>query len=100
LDCGMDVNPRSGLEVVGDAATLWVPDPWHGLAPRIVIQRPEGEERLEVERADPYGRELVEVEAAVREGRSPSLDRRESVAQARVIDALYREASSGVAVSL
>jgi D-xylose 1-dehydrogenase (NADP+, D-xylono-1,5-lactone-forming) len=98
FDCGMDVNPRSGLEVVGDAATLWVPDPWHGLTPGIVIQRPDGEERVSVERVDPYGRELVEVESAVREGRAPRLDRVESVGQARVISALYRAASSGVAV--
>jgi xylose dehydrogenase (NAD/NADP) len=100
FDCAMDVYPRSGLEVVGDVATLWVPDPWHGVAPGIVVQRDGGEERVEVERVDPYGRELVEVEAAVRAGRAPLVDRVESVRQARVIDALYRAADGGVAVSL
>jgi xylose dehydrogenase (NAD/NADP) len=99
FDCGMDVNPRSGLEVVGDAGTLWVADPWHGLAPGIVLQRPSGEEAIAVERVDPYGRELLELEAAVREGRPPRLDRAESVAQARVIAALYRAADEGRAVT-
>jgi xylose dehydrogenase (NAD/NADP) len=99
FDCGMDVNPRSGLEVVGDAGTLWVADPWHGLEPGIVLQRPSGQEPIAVERVDPYGRELLEVEAAVREGRAPALDRAESVAQARVIAALYRAADEGRAVT-
>src|SRR5215470_3222074 len=89
FDCGMDVYPRSGLEVVGDQDALWIADPWHGLAPAIV--RASGE-RIAVEAVNPYGRELLEVEAAVREGRAPALDRAFSVGQARVIDAIYRSA--------
>jgi D-xylose 1-dehydrogenase (NADP+, D-xylono-1,5-lactone-forming) len=100
FDCGMDVYPRSGLEVVGDAGTLWVADPWHGIQPGIVLARDGREERIEVERVNPYGRELLEVEAAAREGRPPALDRAESVAQARVIAALYRAAEEGRAVAL
>jgi predicted dehydrogenase len=99
FDCGMDVYPRSGLEVVGDEATLWIADPWHGVAPGIVVRRQGGEERLEVERVDPYGKELLEVEAAVREGRPPRLTRAESVAQARTIAALYRAADEGRAIT-
>jgi predicted dehydrogenase len=49
---------------------------------------------------NPYGRELLEVEAAVREGRAPALDRAESVGQARTIDALYRSAEEGRAIAL
>jgi predicted dehydrogenase len=100
LDCGMDVYPRSGLEVVGDEATLWIADPWHGVAPGIVVRRDGVEERIEVERVDPYGKELLEVEAAVREGRRPRLDRAESLGQARTIAALYRAADEGRAVAL
>jgi predicted dehydrogenase len=100
FDCGMDVYPRSGLEVVGDEATLWVADPWHGLTPGIVLQRGAGEERIEVEAVNPYGRELLEVEAAVAEGRAPALDRAESLGQARTIAALYRAADEGRAVEL
>jgi D-xylose 1-dehydrogenase (NADP+, D-xylono-1,5-lactone-forming) len=98
LDCGMDVYPRSGLEVVGDAGTLWVADPWHGVRPGIVLAREGREERIDVERVDPYGRELLEVEAAASEGRAARLDRGESVAQARVIAALYRAADEGRAI--
>ena len=57
-------------------------------------------ERIEVERVNPYGRELLELEAAVREGRAPALDRAESVGQARAIDALYRSAEEGRAITL
>ena len=100
FDCGMDVYPRSGLEVVGDQATLWIADPWHGVTPGIVMRRDLGEERIEVEAVDPYGQELLEIEAAVAEGRPPRLDRAESVAQARAIAALYRAADEGCAVTL
>jgi D-xylose 1-dehydrogenase (NADP+, D-xylono-1,5-lactone-forming) len=96
FDCGMDVDPRSGLEVVGDAGTLWIADPWHGLEPGIVLNG----ERIEVERVNPYGKELLEVEAAVAEGRAPRLDRAESLGQARTIAALYRSAAEGRAVTL
>jgi predicted dehydrogenase len=97
FDCGMDVYPRSGLAVVGDKATLWIADPWHGQSPGIDVV---GGERIEVERVNPYGRELVEFEAAVRDGRAPALDRAESVGQARTIDALYRSAEEGRAITL
>jgi D-xylose 1-dehydrogenase (NADP+, D-xylono-1,5-lactone-forming) len=97
FDCGMDVYNRSGLEVVGDQDTLWIADPWHGQSPGIVLASGE---RIEVERVNPYGRELLEMEAAVREGRAPALDRAESIGQARTIDALYRSADEGRAITL
>jgi len=96
FDCGMDVENRSGLEVVGDAGTLWVADPWHGLAPGIELSG----ERIDVEAVNPYGAELLEVEAAVSEGRAPRLDRTESVNQARAIAALYQAADEGSAITL
>jgi predicted dehydrogenase len=100
FDCGMDVYPRSGLEIVGDEATLWIADPWHGLTPGIVLRRGLGEERIEVEAVNPYGRELLEVEAAVAEGRPPRMDRAESLGQARTIAALYQAADEGRTVTL
>jgi predicted dehydrogenase len=93
----MDVYHRAGLEVVGDADTLWIADPWHGLSPGIELASGR---RIEVEAVNPYGRELLEVEAAVREGRAPALDRAFSAGQARTIDALYRSAEEGRAVTL
>src|SRR3954453_1774342 len=59
FDCGMDVAPRGAIEVVGDAATLLAPDPWHGPNPELVVVRPGAEpERLRPQRVDPYAREL------------------------------------------
>jgi D-xylose 1-dehydrogenase (NADP+, D-xylono-1,5-lactone-forming) len=97
FDCGMDVYHRSGLEVVGDQDTLWIADPWHGGAPGIELASGT---RVEVEAVNPYGRELLEVEAAVREGRPPAIGRADSVGQARTIDAIYRSADEGRAITL
>jgi D-xylose 1-dehydrogenase (NADP+, D-xylono-1,5-lactone-forming) len=101
FDCGMDVAPRAGIEVVGDAATLLVPDPWHGPNPEIVVLRPgEEPERRRPERVDPYARELEEFSAAVEGGPPPRLGREDALGQARAIDALYRAAAEGRAVTL
>jgi D-xylose 1-dehydrogenase (NADP+, D-xylono-1,5-lactone-forming) len=101
FDCGMDVAPRAAIEVVGDAATLLLPDPWHGPNPEIVVVRPGAEpERLRPERVDPYARELEELSAAIEGGPAPRLGRADAVGQARAIDALYRAASAGRAVTL
>jgi predicted dehydrogenase len=101
FDCGMDVNPRAGIEVVGDAATLVVPLPWHTLSPEIVALRPDAEpERLHPEPVDPYARELEEFSAAVEGGPPPRLGRADALGQARAIDALYRAAAEGRAVTL
>jgi D-xylose 1-dehydrogenase (NADP+, D-xylono-1,5-lactone-forming) len=101
FDCGMDVAPRAGIEVVGDAATLWLPDPWHGPNPEIVVARPGAEpERLRPELVDPYGRELQELSAAIEGGPAPRLGRADALGQARAIDALYRAAAERRAVTL
>ena len=101
FDCGMDVAPRAAIEVVGDAATLQLPDPWHGPNPEIVVVRPGAEpERLRPQRVDPYARELEELSAAIEGGPPPRLGRADALAQARAIDALYRAASEGRAVAL
>jgi predicted dehydrogenase len=101
FDCGMDVNPRAGLEVVGDAATLLVAAPWHTTSPEIVVLRPDAEpERLRPEPVDPYARELEELSAAIEGGPPPRLGRADALGQARAIDALYRAAAEGRAVTL
>jgi len=101
FDCGLDVAPRAALEVVGDEATLQLPDPWHGGNPEIVVLRPGAEpERLRPEPVDPYARELEELSAAIEGGPAPRLGRADALAQARVIDALYRAAAEGRSVTL
>ena len=57
---------RSELEVVGDAGTLHLSDPWHSREPRIEIRRPDG---TESSRSRPPTRTRCELEdfaAAVR----------------------------------
>jgi predicted dehydrogenase len=95
FDCGMDVHRRHSIEVVGSEGTLLVPSPWQTpLGAEILLTR-ETTERVVPETVDPYGRELDEVGAAIAEGRPARLDRAESLAQARAIDALYRAAATG-----
>ena len=88
FDCGFDVPPRGVIEVVGEGGTLVSEDPWHGQSPRLTR---DGEE-IPVEAANPYGLELEDFSAAIREGRRPRLGREDAVGQARAIEMLYAAA--------
>jgi xylose dehydrogenase (NAD/NADP) len=102
FDCGMDVHRRAAIEVLGSEGTLVVPNPWSAPEPVILLSRGEaGEpERLEMEAVDPYARELEEVSGAILGGPPPRLGRADAVAQARAIEALYRAAEEGRAITL
>jgi D-xylose 1-dehydrogenase (NADP+, D-xylono-1,5-lactone-forming) len=95
FDCGLDMVARSALEVVGDAGSLFLSDPWHSRAPRIELRRPDGTETLEPPAADPYACELDDFAAAVRGERTHPFGRADAVGQARTIAALYRAAETG-----
>jgi D-xylose 1-dehydrogenase (NADP+, D-xylono-1,5-lactone-forming) len=88
FDCGFDVPPRGVIEVVGEDGTLVAEDPWHGQSPRLTR---DGEE-IAVETANPYGLELEDFSAAIRDGRPPRLGREDAVGQARAIEMLYAAA--------
>jgi predicted dehydrogenase len=94
--CGMDMPLSAGLEVVGSEASAVVPDPWMCRDPHIEI----GEERIDVEDADRFQLELENMSDAIHGEAEPLLGRAEAVGQARAIDALYRSAQTGTAVSL
>ncbi len=66
----------------------------------IEVRREGGVERIEVEPVDSYGLELEDLSRAIRGEGTPLLGRADAVAQARVIDALFRSARSGAAVEL
>jgi D-xylose 1-dehydrogenase (NADP+, D-xylono-1,5-lactone-forming) len=59
-----------------------------------------GDERIDVEDADRFRLELENMSDAIRGEAEPLLGRADAVGQARAIDALYRSAGSGAAVSL
>jgi predicted dehydrogenase len=94
--CGMDIPFSARLEGVGSEASAVVPDPWQCRDPHVQI----GDERIDVEDADRYQLELENMSDAIRGEEEPLLGRADALGQARTIDALYRSAESGSAVSL
>ncbi len=96
FDTGIEMAPRSALEVVGESATLLLNDPWHCVEPGIELRRPgEAPERIEVERIDPYRLEVENMSAAIRGEVPLLLGREDAVGQARALEALYSAASAG-----
>ena len=99
FDCGLALAPRDQLEVVGDAGSLYLSDPWHCRAPRIEWQH-DGE--LDVIEPAPVNSYMLEAEnfsAAIRGEAEPLLGREDALGQARVIEALYRAAASAETVA-
>ena len=101
FDCALVLPGRSGLEVVCEEGSLYVPDPWHARAPGIELRRQDGSvEVVEIEPADSYALEVENFSAAIRRQAAPLLGRRDALGQARAIEALYMSADAGESVSL
>jgi xylose dehydrogenase (NAD/NADP) len=100
FDCGTALPERDELEAVGSEGSLFVDDPWHCVMPVIELRRDGGVERIELERADSYQLEIENLSDAIRGAAEPLLGREDAVGQARAIEALFRSAATGVAVSL
>jgi predicted dehydrogenase len=96
FDCGFDMPYRSGLEAVGSLASVFVPEPVMCRDPHLELDGV----RLEVPDADRYQLQLENFAAAARGEAEPLLGREDAVAQARVIDALYRSAETSQPVAL
>ena len=96
FDCGFDMPYRSGLEAVGAEASVYVPSPVTCRDPHLEVDG----ERIDVPDADRYQLQLENFAAAARGETEPLLGRADAVAQARVIDALYRSSETGNAVAL
>ena len=92
---------RQMLAVVGEEGVLRAHAPWRvDWGGDLVLARRGEREVVAVEAADPYTRELENLADAI-EGRAPALlGRADAVAQARLIDALYRSAQSGARVAV
>jgi xylose dehydrogenase (NAD/NADP) len=96
FDCGFVVPRRAMLEVVGEKATILVPDPFTPRTPGLEVLRPGAQpEAIPIEPTNSYRLELENVSAAIR-GEAPLLlGRDDAVGQARTIDELYRSAAAG-----
>jgi predicted dehydrogenase len=100
FDCGTCLTSRDELEAIGTEGSLFLDDPWHSRRPVIEVRRGDDVERIELTPEDSYRLELEDLSAAIRGGGTPLLGRADAVAQARVIDALFRSAAEGRVVSL
>jgi D-xylose 1-dehydrogenase (NADP+, D-xylono-1,5-lactone-forming) len=100
FDCGTALAERDELEAIGSEGSLFVEDPWHCVEPVIELRRDGGLERIEVEHADSYRLEIENLSDAIRGAADPLLGREDAVGQARAIEALYRSATTGLAVTL
>jgi D-xylose 1-dehydrogenase (NADP+, D-xylono-1,5-lactone-forming) len=93
FDCGFVLPRRGELEVIGEAGTLLVPDPFHVASPGLELRREGGVEHIALERANSYQLELENIADAVRGDAPLLLGRDDAVGQARTIEALYRSAA-------
>jgi len=100
FDCGLALANRDELEVVGDAGSLFLDDPWHCRRPVIELRRDDGTELIELEPVDSYMLEAENLSAAIRGEQELLLGRDDALGQARTIEALYRAADTGQVVSL
>ena len=92
---------RQFLEVVGDGGVLRAFAPWRvDWGGDLVLERDGVSEVVAVREANSYTLELENLAAAVAGHGYALLGRADAVAQARVIDALYRSAAEHAAVAL
>jgi D-xylose 1-dehydrogenase (NADP+, D-xylono-1,5-lactone-forming) len=85
-----------GIEAIGTAGSIQVPDPWHSEVGYLV----RNGEQIAHEPGNPYHLELDNLAAAIRGEAPPLLGRADALGQARTIDALYASAASDTMVRL
>ena len=97
FDASFTLPKRQRLEAVGEEGTLVIEAPWRSdWGGRVLVD----DEPVAVPAANPYELELANLAAAIAGDAEQLLGRDDAVAQARVIEALYRSAESGEAVRL
>lgn len=99
FDCAFDLPRRVVFEAAGSEGSLLVLPPFVQDEVELQLHRGEQLEQTWTERASRYGLELDNLARAILGEEEPVLDRRESVAQARALDALLASAESGRPVS-
>ena len=99
FDCGTALPERDELEAIGSEGSLFLDDPWHCRRPGIELRRDGEVERIEVEPLDSYRLELENLSDAIRGAGTPLLGREDALAQARVLEALFRSVDAGAPVA-
>ena len=96
------VAPRhQRLEAIGDEGSLVVEGPWRvDWGGRILLQRDDEVEQIDVGPGDPFVLELENFADAVAGRSDPLLGKADALGQARTIDALFRAAEAGGSVVL
>lgn len=100
FDCGLRLPMRDELEAVGTNGSIFLDDPWHCRRPVIELRQDGEVEEIVLEPVDSYRLELENLADAIRGEAKPLLGRDDALGQARTLDALYRSAETGEAVSL
>lgn len=100
ISCGFRTPFREGAWFVGDAGTLYVPEPWKpghaGDPSRILFTgRDDSTDEIVFPPMDPYGYEVAAMEACVLDGAEPVVPLSLSREFVRTILAMYRSAESG-----
>ena len=94
--CAFDLPYEAGLEAIGSEGRVVVAEPFRCFDPHLEVNG----ERVDVEDDDRYALQVENFSRALRGETEQLLGRDDAVGQARVIDALYRSAATGVALSL
>jgi D-xylose 1-dehydrogenase (NADP+, D-xylono-1,5-lactone-forming) len=110
FDVALDLTRRDELELVGTEGRLVIPDPWLCRASHLELSRdgrvehvpvdPDGALGLTDSERDVYRIELDTVSAVIAGGGEPPFGRSDAVAQATVLEALYRSAELGTPVAV
>jgi D-xylose 1-dehydrogenase (NADP+, D-xylono-1,5-lactone-forming) len=95
FDAGLIMAGRDELELVGEAGSLFLDDPWHCRRPRIELRTDDGVQAIELARVDSYMLEAEDFSQAIAGQGAPLLGRDDAVGQATAIAALYRAAEGG-----
>ena len=100
FDCAFDLPRRLEAEVVGSGGVLTLSPAFGEDTGVLELRRGDEAERIDVEPTNRYALQVENFSRAVLGEEPPLLDGRESIAQARALDALIRSAESGRPVRL
>jgi D-xylose 1-dehydrogenase (NADP+, D-xylono-1,5-lactone-forming) len=94
FDCAFDLPRRIGFEAVGSDGSATMLQPFAEDEVTLEVRRGDELVSSETETANRYGLEVDNFARAIASEEPPLLDRRDSIGQARALDALLRSAES------